>query len=233
MSLEDAIRVTKVKVDMDEQLITVERDIVSRGSSIPPIGDFALQHLHDGTKLSYDGKFWKGKCDTLPAERQELESIFLEKMRAMLEKYDRQCELLRLLEKKAQESTHQIDSGQLCTDLAAAEEKLRVYETLTSMTIDITGEKEYTCKIKNPSERKGTIFQVALECDSDNSLAVMPRANASLLPSYLRNEEIIIEPAFAPMVLRDTLLLVFPPPADEAECVEAEDPTSVASRDSS
>jgi uncharacterized protein YihD (DUF1040 family) len=93
----------------------------------PPIGNYALHHLHDDTELSYDGKFWKSKakCDTLVAERRELENIFLEKMPALLGKKDRHSDLLRFLEKKAEDSTHQIDYGQLCTDLVVAQEKLR------------------------------------------------------------------------------------------------------------
>jgi hypothetical protein len=53
------------------------------------------------------------------------------------------------------------------------------------MTVDTSGEKEYTCKVRNPSERKGTVFQVTLEGILDGYVALIPRANVSLLPSYL------------------------------------------------
>jgi hypothetical protein len=144
VSLEDAIRMTKVKVDMDEALITVDRGVVSNGGTQPPIGDYALHHLYDDTKLGYDGKFWRSKCDALILERSELERDLLGKLRALLEKYETQTELLKLLEQKVQESGEQTDSHQEHNGLVLAHEKIKLYEMMTSMTVDKTGENEYT-----------------------------------------------------------------------------------------
>lgn len=210
IKLEDAIRVAKVQVEIDDEAITLER---SSGPTECPISEYAQRKLSDDTNLGYEAKYWKRQCELVCEDRSTLERSLLDKLGSVLKRYDHLREYIKTLEASVQETENEHAS-----ELDDAIALIDAYKSMTGMTIEGTG-SEFTCKVKNAVDRKGTVFCFTLNADN---VTIRPRANVSLLPTYLQHGEISCDIDMAPVLVRDTLQRVF----DGLQSDDAAEPTS-------
>lgn len=209
-SLDAAIRVAKVKVDIDDEYITVQKSDPLHGVASTKIGPYATSHVHDkDTNLNYQAKFWKGKCEALTDERAVLEEQLVEKLSSVVKKYDDLRTYAQLLEEKCSRapSANELDKTSIALETAA--KKITLYESMTSMAVDINDDNVYTCTVKNPVARKATRFKVRMVKTAEGDMAVEPRANINLLPEYLQQGEIIFESSTAPILMSDVISSLF------------------------
>jgi hypothetical protein len=211
-SFADAIKKSRVEVDIDDEMITLERKTVAVGSTQPPLGQYALKRLYDDTELGYEAKYWKRKCEEACLERKALETKLLGKLDGVIWCYDK----LRS-EKSEFDANSELNSYRLV---------LRAYQTLTGMIVEAQPDGKYRCTVRNSAEKKATVFDVTLAGESKVSFG--PRANASLLPSYLREDEITCDAEQAPVVLRDTLQILFPEISEEENRVVEDQSSGVS-----
>ena len=106
-TLEAAIRRTRVNVEIDEEMISIERQqcVQRQAENVQStdIGQFAIDHMNDDDQnMAYDAKFWKRKCQVLYEEKGTLEKEFLRKFGLVLDKYDSLRAYTKLLEQKLQ-----------------------------------------------------------------------------------------------------------------------------------
>jgi hypothetical protein len=219
VSLEEAIRVSRLKVEINDELITLQSSKLadSGGMTVPPLGGYALKQLSDddNENLTYDGKFWKGKLRELYNERMSLEQRLSSQLKDTVGMYNELREYTLELEQKCQLAKNSDNESSLQLD-SALEDKLKWYESLTSTKIDVLGETECRCTIKNKMQKKLTRieFKFGKNSNDEDELCVLPRANIDLLPSYLQNE-IKCESAMAPVVFGDVLQAMFSDGSEE------------------
>ena len=239
ISLEDCIKKSRVEVEIDEKMITIERKRYTeiKDGTEPNIGEYAINQLNNDTQLDYEAKFWKGKCAKLIDERNNLEKQLLNKLGAVLQKYEHLRDYSKQLEKiSSDDSSCNTDQSYLKAEIETAMKKIHVYETLTSMKITATdgtrsgSEGEHICTITNPSERIGSVFSINFQNPSNTTnintsnsttttknnttsptttIQVAPKANPRYLPVYLQDGEILCEQSSAPYLLKDILQNLF------------------------
>lgn len=211
VSLEDAIRKAKVRVDIDSNSVTIEREQMLRrpvsGSS--QIGKYALENVSDSSSnLSYDAKFWKEKCAVLLQERKEVEAQLSEKIVSVLKKYDDLSRYAKMLEQTTDVSVTSGKRKRNFLDNENAElllEKLQVFELLTGTTIEMGDDSDYICTVKNPVARKATRFTLQNVQHPDGDVLVHPKGNVRFLPEYLQQGDIVCDHSTVPQLLGDVL----------------------------
>jgi len=215
LSLADAIRKAKVKVDIDDGIVIIEREQLnaSQLSNVPTtrIGTYALQHVNsDYENLSYEAKYWKEKCSVLLNERNQIEETMTRKLNELFGKYEHLSHYARLLEQnKAGLQENDTNKSSESISLELCEEKLRVYELLTSTTVEKGSESEYVCTAKNPLARKATRFTLQKVEHPDGDVLVHPKGNVRLLPDYLQQGDIVCESSTVPVLMADVLQTLY------------------------
>lgn len=210
LTLDDAIRSAKVKVELDENCITIEKEDPLRGVDSTKIGEFAIDHMHDEDhNLNYQAKFWKRKCEQLSNERALLEKQLVDKIGVIVNKYDDLRSYSQLLEDKYENAPSVDAMNTMSSALATATAKIALYEMMTAMSVEIKEDREYVCTMKNPLARKAARFKIRQVKTSEGDLAVEPRANLRFLPEYLQQGEIICESSTAPMFMCDVISSLF------------------------
>lgn len=215
LSLEEAICKAKVKVEIDESTVILEREKLNEARSLAApttrIGTFALQHVNsDDQNLSYETKFWKEKCSALLHERNQIEETMTRKLSEVLGKFEHLSQYVHLLElKNAGLNTKATPKTTESSSLELCEEKLRVYELLTSTSIEKSSESEFICTTKNPLVRKATRFTLQKVEHPDGDILVHPKGNVRLLPEYLQQGDIVCESATVPVLMADVLQTLY------------------------
>jgi hypothetical protein len=188
VKLEDAIRTTKMQVDINEENVTLLRKAYRSAESASPLASYAQQQLYsDESNLGFEGKYWKRQCEALLQDSVAV----IEKLRSLLLQYDNQ----------------QCSKGTSNAELQHAAHIINIYKTLSGISVDCISDGYAVCTVKNAVDRKGTVFRALLK--ADNTVTLQPRANVAYLPKYMQHEEITCDAVMVPVVLRDTLQEVF------------------------
>lgn len=204
VSLEDAIRKARVRVEIDSSSVIIEREQIHFAAS--QVGKYALEHIKDSSSdSSYDAKFWREKCAILMHERKEAEAQLSKKIVSVHSKYENMRRYVKLLEQRADTSGKRKRNTADCEEFDTQHEKLQVFEILTGTTVEVGEKSEYICTVKNPVARKATRFSLQNVQHPDGDILVHPKGNVRFLPDYLQQGDIVCEHSFVPLLMGDVL----------------------------
>jgi hypothetical protein len=215
-SLEEAILIAKLSVENDENKVIIDRTrFASRKCARIcdiSISKGPLENITNIEESNKDVLFWRGKHDTLfiQTKTQEKDLSAALKRNDILENY------VKLLEQKISvQQTELSKETNICHPNSLLQEKLKLYETITGVTLKMDS-NEYICTMKNGMSRLVTRFGVKIrqeqdipvDADHDNDMQFRPVGNVHLLPEYLRSE-VECSSEMAPVLLGDIIRCVY------------------------
>lgn len=170
---------------------------------------------HDSTDNDKDAIFWKDKYNKLKASRNESEEDLDKQIKLSIEKEKKLNEYINYLEKRLDLSNTDVSSTVMIANTGSTGTKnnkdeilLKFYEQMTSMSVAIDDNNTYICSVRNKLEGKTTKFIIKLN-DDETEASFLPKSNISMLPEYLRAEEVAFEPTAMPVVMGDILQLLY------------------------
>ena len=183
-----------------------------------PLNTIVVEHKkrpHDSIDNDKDAIFWKDKYNKLKASRNESEEDLDKQIKLSIEKEKKLNEYINYLEKRLDLSNTDVSSTVMVANTVTAgtknnkdEKLLKFYEHMTSMSVAIDDDNTYICSVKNKLEGKTTKFIIKLN-DDETEASFLPKSNMSMLPEYLRAEEVAFEPTAMPVVMGDILQLLY------------------------
>lgn len=179
--------------------------------------------LLDGdVKENILGTSWREKYEAIKNEKVETSAAVYEEVE-FLKKKDMEYQMcIKTLEDQLARDNNEsrnvvpaddaatVTNAQHDTNLQTCMDKIKFYEVITGMRINLKDEGVTMCTVKNKKKRIMTKFTISEQGKTIDTptLVYQPIANVSLLPDYLK-AEIGFSPDLTPALIGDVIAAVF------------------------